>query len=224
MQGWIKMQVKICGITNAEDLKTCENESTAFIGFINVKRSWRFIDTNKISELKGKMKNPEKAVLVLEPESADEIINKSEKCGIKNVQLHSLSAREIAEIKDVNVIRAIGIPENMNKEKMIEIENFARVCDYLLFDSQVRGQSGGTGKQIPLEIAEKAVETAKNINPEIKLFLAGGMNTERMKNEGKKIKNLFDYVDVNSGVEESPGIKNEYKIIEFMETCSQVNL
>lgn len=218
------MQVKICGIRTEKDIKTCENHETAFIGFINVKRSKRFIDIDEINELKGKMNKPEKAVLVLEPETADEVINKTEKCGIKNVQLHSLSDDEIAQIKDVNVIRAIGIPENLDEEKIIEIENFAKVCDYLIFDSVVRGQSGGTGKQIPLEIAEKAAETAKTINPEIKLFLAGGMDTERMSKEGKEIIKIFDFVDVNSGVEDSPGIKNEYKINEFMETCSQVKL
>lgn len=218
------MQVKICGITTEKDIKTCENHETAFIGFINVKRSKRFIDIDKINELKRKMNSPEKAVLVLEPETADEVINETEKCSIKNVQLHSLSADEIAQIKDVNVIRAIGVPENLDEEKIMEIESFAKVCDYLLFDSVVRGQSGGTGKQIPLEIAEKAAEAAKTINPEIKLFLAGGMNTERMSKEGKEIIKIFDYVDVNSGVEDSPGIKNEYKINEFMETCSQVKL
>lgn len=218
------MQVKICGITTEKDIETCENHEIAFIGFINVKRSKRFIDIDEINELKGKMDNPEKAVLVLEPETADEVINKTEKCGIKNIQLHSLSDDEIAQIKDLNIIRAIGIPENLDEEKIMEIENYAKVCDYLLFDSVVRGQSGGTGKQIPLVIAEKAAETAKTINPEIKLFLAGGMNTERMNKEGKEIIKIFDYVDVNSGVENSPGTKNEYKINEFMETCSQVKL
>jgi phosphoribosylanthranilate isomerase len=218
------MHVKICGITRPEDLKTCEKYNTEFIGFINVKRSKRFVEIEKINELKERMINPEKAVLVLEPLNADEVIEKSEKCGIKNVQLHSLSPDEITQISDINVIRAIGIPEKIDDAKISEIEKFATVCEYLLFDSSVSGQSGGTGKQIPFKIAEKAAETAKTINPDIKLFLAGGMNTKRVNNEGKMIKKIFNYVDVNSGVEDSPGIKNKSKIIEFMETCSRVKL
>lgn len=216
------MQVKICGIRNEKDLETCENHEADFIGFINVERSKRFIDINKISELKNKMKNPQKAVLVLEPVNADEVINKSLKSGIKNVQLHSLTYDEIRKIKDVNIIKAIGIPENLDDEKIREIENLARVCDYLLFDPIVSGKSGGTGKQIPLPNAEKSAEIARTVNPDIKLVLAGGMNTERINKEGKKIKEIFDYIDVNSGVEESPGIKDEYKINEFMESCSGV--
>lgn len=213
------MKVKICGITNEKDLKTCENYDTAFIGFINVKRSRRFISTDKIIELKGKMKDPQKAVLILEPQSADEVIKKAKKCHIKNVQLHSLSAGEIAHLKGVNIIRAIGIPEYIDGSKIMEIENFADTCDYLLFDALVGGYNGGTGKQIPLEIARKAAKIAKATNPHIKLFLAGGMNGQRIKNEGNKIKKIFDYVDVNSGVENNPGIKSKSKIREFMNSC-----
>lgn len=223
MQGLVKMRVKICGIKNEKDLKTCENHETAFIGFINVERSMRFIDINKVSELKGKMKDPEKAVLVLEPKTTDEVIKKARKCGIKNVQLHSLTAEEISRINGINIIRAVGISKTVDERKIKEIKRFAGVCEYILFDSMVCGQSGGTGKQIPLELAEYAALLAKSINPDIKLILAGGINTERMKNEGKMIKKIFDYVDVNSGVEDFPGVKNKYKISEFMKTCSKVN-
>lgn len=218
------MQVKICGITRLQDLKTCEEYKPSFIGFINVKRSKRFITIEQINELKRIMKNPEKAVLVLEPQNAHEVIKKAEKCGIKNVQLHSLSADEIARIENFNVIRAIGIPEIIDDSKIREIEKFARVCECLLFDSLVSGKSGGTGKQIPLETAEKASKIAKTINSKIKLFLAGGMNAERMNNEGKIIKKIFDYVDVNSGVEDCPGIKNRTKISEFIKSCNRVNI
>jgi phosphoribosylanthranilate isomerase len=217
------LQVKICGIKSEKDLKTCENNDIAFIGFIHIKRSQRFVDIDKIKELKGKMKNPEKAVLVLEPLNALDAMEKAEKCGIKYLQLHSLSASEIDHIKRVNIIRAIGIPDYLDDKKIREIENIAGVCNYLLFDSEAKGRSGGTGKQIPLKTVERAAETAKTINGNIKIFLAGGMNSKRMKNEGKIIKRVFDYVDVNSGVEDKPGIKNETKIKEFIETC-KVNI
>lgn len=222
MQGLVKMQVKICGITRLDDIETCEKHNPAFIGFINVKRSRRFVDIEKINELKEMMKNPKKAVLVLEPVNANEVMKKARKCGIKNVQLHSLSADEVSKINDINIIKAIGISK-IDDTKKEEIERFAGVCEYILFDSMVSGQSGGTGKQIPLELVEYAAIIAKSINPDIKLILAGGMNTERMKNEGKMIKKIFDYVDVNSGVEDLPGVKNELKVSEFMKTCSQVN-
>lgn len=217
-----KMQVKMCGITRYDDLKTCEKHGAAFIGFINIKRSLRFVDIKKVNELTEKMEKPENAVLVLEPENRDEIIKKARKCGIKNVQLHSLSADEISKIEGIHIIRVIGISKTIDERKINEIERFAGVCKYLLFDSMIWGKTGGTSKQIPLEVAEHAALAAKSFNPDIQLILAGGMNTERMKNEGKMIKKIFNYVDVNSGVEDSPGIKNKLKISEFMKTYSQV--
>lgn len=168
------------------------------------------------------MENPENAVLVLEPQNVDEVIEKTAKLGIKNVQLHSLSADEIIKLKDINVIRAIGIPERIDDAKIAEIEEFADVCEYILLDSLVMGKSGGTGKQIPLETAIKAAEIAKMRNINIKLILAGGMNKERINKEGKIIEKIFDYIDVNSGVEDNPGIKSEIKISEFMKTCGMI--
>lgn len=216
------MEFKICGITRPEDIQTCENANSAFVGFINIKRSKRFLDIEKIRELTDSMNNQKKAVLVIEPETAEEVRNSVEKSGIKNVQLYSLKAEDIADLKEINVIRAIGIPEEIDESKKEEIESFAKVCKYLLFDSMISGKSGGTGKQIPLEVAAEAAEIAKKSNENIKLFIAGGINAGKIKNEGKLIKNNFNYVDVNSGVEDSPGIKNREKIREFVENCKVI--
>ena len=216
------MEFKICGITRPEDLQVCENDGSAFIGFINIKRSKRFLDIEKIRKLMDSMKNKENAVLVIEPENVEEAINSIEKSGVKNVQLHSLQAEDISGLKEINVIKAIGIPEEIDKSKKEEIESFAKGCRYLIFDSMIKGKSGGTGKQIPLEVAAEAAKIAKKSNENIKLFLAGGINAQRIKNEGKLIKDIFDYVDVNSGVEDSPGIKNKVKITEFVENCKVI--
>jgi phosphoribosylanthranilate isomerase len=216
------MEFKICGITRPEDIQACEKSDSTFIGFINIERSKRFLDIEEIRKLVGSMKNPQKAVLVMEPETSEEVIKAVKKCGIENVQLHSLGTEDIVKLNEINVIKAIGIPEKIEASKREEIEEFAKVCNYLLFDSMVSGKSGGTGKQIPLEVAVEAAEIAKKSNDDIKLFLAGGMNTERMKSKGKLIKDNFDYVDVNSGVEDSPGIKNTVKISEFVEYCKVI--
>lgn len=213
------MKVKICGIKKYRDLKSSEKFNPAFIGFINIERSPRFIDTHKIKELKQSMEDFRKAVLIMEPKNPDEVIKKVEESGIKTVQLHSLFPEEISLINGVNIIKAVGIPPKIDVDKIKEIEQFSSVCNYLLFDSEISGKSGGTGRQIPIEIAAMCAEIAKLSNPNIKLILAGGMNKERIKNEGKVINRIFDYVDVNSGVEDRPGIKNTLKIKEFMEIC-----
>jgi phosphoribosylanthranilate isomerase len=234
------MKIKICGMTRSEDVTKCEESRANLIGFINIERSQRFLHYRKIKNLFRSMKNKEKAVLVLEPENPEEVIMKMKKTGIKTVQLHSLSPYQIKFLKwiegfrrncyDKNmiVIRAVGLSEeSIEKEtcgetfkfsniKKEEIEGFARVCDAIIFDYEVGGKSGGAGRQIPIEMVFEAVKIAKNVKNNIKIFLAGGMNSKSMKNHKELFEKVFDYVDVNSGVEDSPGVKNHDKVEEFM--------
>jgi phosphoribosylanthranilate isomerase len=166
------------------------------------------------------MKDKNRAVLVIEPSDMADADERIKKSGLNNIQLHSLSPDEISEIKNNNshltIIRAIGISEVINPDKKKEIEDFADVCDYLLLDYEIQGKTGGTGKQIPTDTAIEAALFAKSHNENIELFLAGGMDVERIKNDGKKLAKIFTFFDVNSGVEYEPGVKNTDKINELM--------
>lgn len=215
------MKVKVCGITRLEDVKLSEDNNVDLIGFINIKRSARYVNLDKICQLTASMKNKDKAVLVMETEDINEVQNAVTKTGINIIQFHSLSSQDIEKFKQshptLKIIKSIGISPNINLLKTDEIKSYAKVCDFLLFDSQIKGKSGGTGKQIPLVDAVKAAKIARKCNSKIELFLAGGINTERIKKEGNPLEKVFDYIDVNSGVEDHPGIKNENKIIQFMQ-------
>ncbi|MBM4240409.1 MAG: phosphoribosylanthranilate isomerase [Euryarchaeota archaeon] len=227
------MNVKICGIRRIEDMKACEKYGADLIGFINIKRSKRFVEIEEINDLTFSMKNKEKAVLVIEPENLKEAEERIKKSTIKTIQLHSLAAPEINKIKkidnlidsidDLKIIKAIGIPEKINALKREEIKNFSAACDCLLFDYELEGKTGGTGMQIPIKAAVEAAKIAKNANNDIKLFLAGGMNVEKIKKEGRIIKQVFDFIDANSGVEDCPGIKNAGKIDEVMKIAKELD-
>ena len=80
-----------------------------------------------------------------------------------------------------------------------------------------KGKSGETGRQISLKLALEALKIAKSANNNIKILLAGGINIERIRNEGRILNKVFDYVDVNSGVEDYPGIKNTDKMAEILD-------
>ena len=221
------MKIKICGMTRPEDVRACEDAGADFLGFINIKRSKRFVELEDVVELRSLMKDKNRAVLVLEPEGIEDTLFAIEKTGIKILQLHSLSPYGIKYLKwrdcfktcpleeDLRIVRAVGISDELSDEKKREIEDFARVCDALIFDYEVEGKSGGTGRQIPIETAVEASKIAKNIKKSIKTVLAGGMNTERIKAHEKILNEHFDCVDVNSGVEDTPGIKNPLKIMDL---------
>jgi len=233
------MKVKVCGITRSEDLLRCEASGAELVGFINIDRSKRKVNLKEIKSMVSEMKNKRKAVLVLEPETVEEVVMRMKKTGIRNVQLHSLSATQIKYLRwiegynrspveqRIKVIRTLGLSEDsidlvdgeirLSDEKSSEIAEFALICDAIILDYQIEGKSGGTGKQIPLEIALEAVKTAKNVDNNIKIFLAGGINSRIIKNEKDTLEEIFDYVDVNSGVEDAPGIKDSEKLDELLE-------
>ncbi len=232
------MKIKICGITRSQDVSRCEGSGANLLGFINVPRSKRYVSLEEIIELVSELKNRERAVMVLEPENPEEVVMKMKKTGIRNVQLHSLTSSQIKYLKwienfhrtpvepNMKIIRAIGISEyslkstgngiEYSQEKILEIEDFARTCDAILFDYQIKGRSGGTGKQIPINMALEAVKIAKNANHNLEIFLAGGINSERIRNKKAILENVIDYADVNSGVEDAPGIKNPERVEELM--------
>ena len=233
------MKIKICGITRFEDVSKCEASGANLIGYINIKRSKRFIKTMRIKELVSKMRNRDNAVIVLEPENPGEAVMKMKKTGIRNVQLHSLTSNEIKYLRwiesfhrnalesNINIIRAVGLSEEslnsvkgsefvLSKNKKEEIESFAKTCDAILFDYQINGKTGGTGGQIPIKIVLDAVEIAKSSNHSVEIFLAGGLNSEKILKKKDILKKVIDYVDVNSGVESAPGIKNPDQVDNLM--------
>lgn len=241
------LMVKICGITRETDLKCAESQGSDYIGFINVKRSLRFQTIDQIMGLMAVLNDKKKAVLVLEPENASEAWNKIIKSGIINIQLHSLNLNELNNLKGkinafnakgdnseyggpysklsskINIIRAIGLSDKINDSKKLEIQLFSKICDGLLFDYQIKGIIGGTGKQIPLDLVIKASKISRSANKDIKVFLAGGMDIGRMKSEGKIISEYFDVIDFNSSLEDSPGIKNKDKIKDLMTIFKEFN-
>ena len=232
------MKVKICGITRSQDVSKCEGSGANLIGFINIKRSKRYVKLEEIIKLVSELKAKERAVLVLEPENPEEVVMKMKKTGIRNVQLHSLTSSQIKYLKwienfhrtpvepNMKIIRAVGISEDsiksyenkieFSQEKVLEIEDFAKTCDAILFDYQVKGRSGGTGKQIPINMALEAIKIAKDANYNLEIFLAGGINSERIQDKRTVLERVIDYVDVNSGVEDAPGIKNSERVEELM--------
>ena len=199
------MKVKICGITRSQDVSKCEGLGANLIGFINIKRSKRYVKLEEIIKLVSELKAKKRAVLVLEPKNPEEVVMKMKKTGIRNVQLHSLTSSQIKYLKwienfhrtpvepNMKIIRAVGISEDsiksyenkieFSQEKVLEIEDFAKTCDAILFDYQVKGRSGGTGKQIPINMALEAIKIAKDANYNLEIFLAGGINSERIQDK-----------------------------------------
>lgn len=203
------VKVKICGITRRKDLYTTIDAGADAVGFVvGVPSSPRNIPIEEAQELVSQVPIFSKSVLVMVPKSLQEIVEAYETVNPDAIQLHGnlinadlIGSKEIG----VNLIRAV----NLEPKGVIEAETI-QVFDTILLDTHIPGKYGGTGVTQNWEYCGKI---KKSIHPK-KLILAGGLNPSNVQ---KAIQAVKPYaVDVSTGVESSPGVKNPRKIKLFI--------
>lgn len=214
-------KIKICGMTDKNIVNELSKLNIDYLGFINIKRSKRFVSLDKINDLTKNLENKNFLTLVINDENPEEINNKINKTKIKNVQFHSnITIKNIKKLKElnntINITMVIGIKNKIDSEVKNNLEKYSQYVDNILFDYIKDGLTGGTNTHIPIETAVEASKIIKNKNPKVNAILAGGLNYEYLKEIFEYLDN-FDMVDVNSGVEDSPGIKNLGKIKRIVE-------
>lgn len=176
-------KVKICGITRQEDAALAESLGADFLGFIFVPESPRYADAEHVSHIETKRA---KRVGVFRNEPADVVRAIAEIAMLDLVQIHG----EIAHDVGLPVIHAFHV-----RESLPETHTNA---DYILFDT-----GGGTGRVFDWNLLAHYERTKP-------FFLAGGLNPD---NAQDAIANAQPFaIDVNSGVEREPGIKDHDKL------------
>ena len=206
-----KVRVKICGITNTADMDASIRYGTHYAGLMFVEKSPRFVKLNLARKLSLYAGNQIKKVAVtvnLDNQVLDEIVKK---VPLDYLQLHgNESPKRVQEIKiryKLPVIKAIGVAEAADLD-MISL--FSDVADQLLIDAKSSPSSvlpGGNG----LNFDWKLLKDFKFQRP---WLLAGGLNSE---NAADAIALTgATQLDLSSGVEKAPGLKDNKKISLFM--------
>ncbi len=222
-------KIKVCGITNIDDLKRIEKLNIDHIGFINIERSKRNISIETINSLQENLINKKLSTLVLEPENSYEAILKANKTSIFNLQLHSLNCFDIRYMlwanqyhngDRLNITKVIGLTDSITVDKKKEIENNCLFSNNILFDYKKDGLTGGTNTQIPIETAIKARNIVKEKCKHTEVTLSGGLNLEYLEDIYDEL-HYFDRIDLNSGVEDTPGKKNINKIKKIVKLLEE---
>ncbi len=218
------VEIKVCGITRLDDLKKIEKLDIDHVGFINIERSKRYVSLDDLINLNKQLRNKRLSTLVLEPIDAYSALLKVNRSQIFNLQFHSLSCFDIRYLiwlnqyhnnEKLNITRAIGLKDEITSDKKKEIENHTFYSDNILFDYIKDGKTGGTNTQIPIDTVIKATKIVKDKDPRTKVTLSGGLNLEYLEEIQDKLE-YFDMIDLNSGVEDKPGVKNIKKIKEIV--------
>lgn len=202
------MQAKVCGLTTAEQVKTCVDYGANFCGFIlNYSKSHRFIDYQKIKELtKVDRKNTSYVGVLVEPTKKE--LQTFSNLNLDYFQIYGdLSENEISEIKTEykkKVIMAIQIKE---KEDLLKYKNFENSADIILFDSS------GLHKSLSWNY-----KWIKIIPPYINKMIAGNLNIDMLEN----LREIADIIDV-SGALETNKVKDLNKIKLFLDKIKKIN-
>ncbi len=202
------MKVKICGITNIDDALYAAELGADALGFIFVKSSPRFVTPKAARKIIQELPPFIIPVGVFADVPKEEIVEMIEQTGIKCVQLHGNETPEQLAGFPVPVYKSFRVDSSFNPEILRRYKGSA----YLL-DTKISGELGGTGKTFNWEIAVKAKECGR-------IILAGGLTPENIIDAVRIVQPYA--VDVNSGVEEHPGKKDQIKLKLLFDRLEQV--
>jgi len=205
----MKLEVKICGITNLKDAIKAVELGASYLGFVfsSSSRQVTVRDCQVILaglDKKG-LRKKIKAVGVCVNETKTEMEKMVEECGLDFIQLHGDEKIKFSNGLQFPWYRALRIKDEKDIA-ILSVDSWD--CKRLLIDARVDGAYGGTGKRISAEIARMAGEKIRESGKEF--FLAGGLNPDNIKEAILSIHP--DGVDISSGVETRPGKKSYGKM------------
>lgn len=206
-------KIKICGITNLEDARFVAGALVDYLGFIFYEKSPRYVEPAKAGAIINWIEGPEKVgIFVNQP--LDDVNRIAKETGLDYVQLHGDESPEYCELVDKSVIKVIHIEEEtVGYLLKHQIEQYADVVDYILFDTKIDGLWGGTGQSFDWDILN-------DIGMDTPFFLSGGLNADNVK---EAIETLQPYaIDVSSSLEKKPGVKDFRKIEAFMDEIRSI--
>ena len=214
------VRAKVCGLTREEDLAVAVAVGADAVGFIvGVPSSPRNLTFKRAKRLLSQVPVFVDSVVVTAPKSIKWLLEVCEKLNPSAIQIHGKEQLDFSEIhekiSDTRLIKTVYVTKNALSEKTIEE---LKMFDAVLLDSYSKGQYGGTGKVHDWSLSRQIREAVAPIP----VILAGGLKPENVK---EAILAVEPYaVDVASGVEVSPGIKDHEKVRAFVGNAKQIKL
>lgn len=207
------MRIKVCGMTQPEQVEQLAGMGVSFAGFIFYPKSPRYVFKH-MTTTQLRKENSINKVGVFVNSPIEEVLHMVDECRLHMVQLHGDENPKYCEkIADyVSVVKAFRISDNDSVSWMIR--PYMDVCDMFMFDTMGAGY-GGTGKKFDWHVL-KGETIGKPF------FLSGGIepgDEDKLKAfSAEPVAKALFAVDINSRFEESPGIKDMDKIRDFAKT------
>lgn len=207
-----KLFVKICGLTRSQDAELAAGLGASALGFVFWPNSPRCVGAEAAKEIAANVPAHVLKVGVFVDQPVEDVARIVEEGGLDVAQLHGhespeycrdLRVRLKADTTGRTLIKAIGVKDNGS----VKVDAFDADI-VLLVDAHDSARFGGTGKTVNWDSARDIAATRRTI-------LAGGLNAANIK---LAIRSVRPYgVDVSSGVESAPGVKDPNRLRTFFE-------
>jgi phosphoribosylanthranilate isomerase len=213
------VQVKICGITNVEDARVATSAGADLLGFVFYAKSPRYIEPARASDIVAALRAEDctsKMVGVFVNEPAEFVRATIESVQLDLVQLHGTEpASMVSELSPRACKSLRPRDEDEARTAVAEYRSAAHGnVPAFIVDAYDPKQFGGTGARADWDIA--AV-----IARQFPMLLAGGLNSENVVDAIRIVQPWG--VDVSSGVERGPGLKDHAKVRAFIAKAKAIS-
>jgi phosphoribosylanthranilate isomerase len=213
-------RIKICGVTNISDARAAVAAGADALGFNFYGASKRFVELEAAQKIAGVVPKSVTKVAVFVNHSAREIQDAVEYLQSDYIQLHGDEPPEfLADLPgSLKIIRAYRCgPDGLGPlaSYLDDCRSRGRMPDAVLLDSDAAGSFGGTGCAADWSL----IAQQRSRLGDVPLVLAGGLSPA---NVGAAIAAVSpNAVDVASGVEQLPGMKNSELMSQFVAAARQ---
>lgn len=229
--------IKICGLTRPADAHCAEDSGASYLGAIFAGGP-RLVTPETALHVLGPRRSGIKRVGVFGNQTPSEIISIAAKIDLDIIQLHgtprshspnALEAgvqpdgdwrvrvelvRELRRLVSCVLWPVVRVPATGLPEGTVEL---AEAAGAIVLDAYVVGQLGGTGVALDWSGLRSKVRDLRLTVPDLTLVLAGGLTSKNVREAVELLDP--DVVDVSSGVEEAPGVKDPVRIKQFVEAA-----
>ena len=206
------IEVKICGLTRADDARYCVEQGAAAVGMVFYAKSPRCVSPDQGREICCTVGTRAARVGVFVDAGFDAIVEAAEYCGLNMVQLHGEEPPRLAERlhrHGLEVIKALFVRRRPHFD--VAGRYPVRAC---LLECGSGKLPGGTGRHWD-------TRPARSLCRQFPVIVAGGLCPQNVARAVTACRPAG--VDVSSGVERRPGVKDRDKIKQFMTAVAACN-
>jgi phosphoribosylanthranilate isomerase len=209
------VRFKVCGLTSLVDAEAADAVGADYLGFILYPKSPRYVSFAQFAAMTPRLPPRKKVAVVVEPTA--EALVEIKAAGFDYVQVHFSPTTSLVTVErwlEVIPRERLWLAPRVPPGQELD-SSFIALVDHVLLDTYHPQAHGGTG-QTGDWTSFKALRVSF---PHVNFILAGGLNPE---NIGAALATTgARWVDVNSGIESAPGVKDHTKIQAFVSALRQ---